>query len=282
MKFPDFLEISSELQVLIDYIDTFNTSWNRATNLAPEQLKALQHVATIESVGSSTRIEGSQLSDRQVEELLSGLKATSFASRDEQEVVGYSYVMEEVFASYQFIPLTENYIKQLHAMLLQYSDKDVRHRGEYKKFSNNVEAFDAQGNSLGIVFKTSSPFDTIHQMSEIINWVTVAGDKKIFHPLIIIGVFIVMFLAIHPFQDGNGRLSRIITTILLLQYGYSYVPYSSLETIIEATKANYYRALRLTQVTLSSDRPDFNPWLFYFLHSLRKQIERLQFTINRQ
>jgi len=277
------LEISAELKQLIVQIDIFNQSWQTSTHLAPEQLKALRHVATIESVGSSTRIEGVKLSDREVEQLLSGLTSKSFKSRDEEEVLGYAHVMEEVFASYEYIPLTENYIKQLHTMLLQHSTKDVRHRGEYKKFPNNVEAFDAQGRSLGVVFETATPFDTIHKMKELIDWTNSAFEKHLTHPLIIIGIFIVTFLAIHPFQDGNGRLSRILTTLLLLKSGYFYVPYSSLETIVEATKEAYYRALRLTQQTLiKTQEPNFIPWLIYFLRSLQKQIERLEFSIKRE
>jgi len=190
--------------------------------------------------------------------------------------------MEEIFASYEYIPLTENYIKQLHAMLLQYSTKDVRHRGDYKKFPNNVEAFDAQGKSLGIVFETTSPFETPRKMEELIAWTQQNLQAHIVHPLIVIAVFIVIFLAIHPFQDGNGRLSRILTTLLLLKSGYSYVPYSSLETIIEHTKENYYRALRRTQTTLQTEKPDFQSWLFYFFHALQKQIERLEFTMKHE
>jgi Fic family protein len=274
--------ISPELHQLIDQIDTFNRSWQKLNHLAPEQLKALRRVATIESVGSSTRIEGSKLSDREVEKLLSGLKTKSFKNRDEEEVAGYEYVMEEIFTSYEYIPLTENYIKQLHAMLLQYSTKDVRHRGDYKKFPNNVEAFDAQGKSLGIVFETTSPFDTPLQMADLVYWTNNSLETHKIHPLITIGIFIVIFLAIHPFQDGNGRLSRILTTLLLLKSGYLYVPYSSLETIVEHTKEGYYRALRLTQATVKTKTPNFQPWLLYFLRSLQKQIERLEFTMKRE
>lgn len=274
--------ISPELQKLIDQIDTFNDSWQTLSHFAPEQLKRLKRIATIQSIGSSTRIEGSALSDREVEKLLSGLKTESFKNRDEEEVMGYEHVMLEVFVSYEHIPLTENYIKQLHAMLLHYSTKDIRHRGDYKKFPNNVEAFDAQGKSLGIVFETTSPFNTPSQMEELINWTNTELQKQQTHSLIIIGIFIVTFLAIHPFQDGNGRLSRILTTLLLLKSGYLYVPYSSLETIIEHTKESYYRALRRTQITLKTENHNFQPWLLYFLHSLNKQIEHLEFIMKRE
>ena len=279
----DHIIISPELQQLIDTINTFNDLWPTLKhNMAPEQLKRLRHIATIESIGSSTRIEGAKLSDREVEILLSGLNTQSFKSRDEEEIAGYGYVMEEVFASYEYIPLTENYIKQLHAMLLQYSIKDERHRGDYKKHPNNVEAFDAQGKSLGIVFATSSPFDTPREMEQLVHWTDNALNIQTINPLIIIGIFIVLFLAIHPFQDGNGRLSRILTTLLLLKSGYSYVPYSSLETVIEHNKDGYYRALRKTQTTIKTESTDLNPWLIYFLRSLRKQIDHLESKIKHE
>lgn len=276
------IPISLELLDLIEQIDKFRASWQENSRLRPELLKALRYVATIESVGSSTRIEGSKLSDREVEIILSGLKTESFRSRDEEEVAGYGSVIEEIFASYLYIPLTENYIKQLHAMLLQYSTKDTRHRGEYKKFPNNIEAFDAQGRSLGIVFETTSPFDTPRKMADLIEWTNRAFEEKFLHPLIVIGVFVVVFLAIHPFQDGNGRLSRVLTTLLLLQHGYSYASYSSLETIVEHNKEAYYRALRLTQATLQNENPDFQPWVLYFLRSLWQQIKHLEVKIEKE
>jgi len=188
-------------------------------------------VATIESIGSSTRIEGSHLSDRDVEKLLAELKITSFETRDEQEVAGYADVMEQVFQSWEHIELTENHIKQLHRDLLKHSDEDVRHRGEYKTSPNNVAAFDRQGQQIGIVFETASPFETPGRMTEIIQWTRENLQTAQLHPLLIVAVFTVVFLEIHPFQDGNGRMSRILTTLLLLRTGYAYVPYSSLESV---------------------------------------------------
>ncbi|MGL9718346.1 MAG: Fic family protein [Wolbachia sp.] len=191
----------------------------------------LKKIATIESIGSSTRIEGAKLSDREVEQLLSKLDTHSFCSRDEQEIAGYAYVCGEVFQNFENMPFTENIVKQFHIWLLQFSHKDQRHMGEYKKFPNHVEAFDESGKSLGVVFETASPFETVMQMQELTYWTSQQLEAKPLHPLLIIGIFIVTFLAIHPFQDGNGRLSRILTTFLLLKLGYAYVPYSSLERL---------------------------------------------------
>ncbi len=249
-------------------------------SLSPEKLTRLRKIATIESIGSSTRIEGARLSDAEVEALLSHIQQKSFTSRDEQEVAGYAEVMELIFSSHADIQLTENYIKQLHSLLLQYSKKDERHRGRYKTLDNHVEAFDVDGKSLGIIFHTTSPFDTPFQMTELIHWTRESLADKSLHPLLIIAVFVVVFLRIHPFQDGNGRLSRVLTTLLLLKANYLYVPYSSLEQVIEQNKEGYYLALRQTQNTLDKEDPHWSPWLRFFLQSLKAQKDKLAAKID--
>lgn len=274
--------ITSQVLSLIAEIDEFKGAWRALGQLAPEQLTSLKRVATIESIGSSTRIEGSKLSDQEVEALLSNLEIQKFTTRDEQEVAGYAEIMNTVFQHYADIPLTENYIKQLHRDLLQYSEKDNRHRGEYKKHTNHVEAFDADGKSLGIVFETASPFDTAFRLEELVAWANGAIDKKTLHPLLITAVFIVVFLAIHPFQDGNGRLSRVLTTYFLLSLGYAYVPYSSLESVVENSKEGYYLALRQTQGTLKAENPNWQPWIVFFLKALKQQKQRLEVKVERE
>ncbi len=278
----DTLHITSEILSLIAELDEFKGAWKALGTLAPERLSALRRVATIESIGSSTRIEGSKLSDAQVGQLLSNLEIKKFDTRDEQEVAGYAEVMETVFSHADAIALSENHIKQLHRDLLVYSAKDERHRGNYKTNPNNVSAFDAEGKEIGIVFETATPFDTPHLMIELVEWVNDALNDKQFHPLLVIAIFTVVFLAIHPFQDGNGRLSRVLTTLLLLRSGYAYVPYSSLESVIEQTKEGYYLALRQTQGTIRTDAPDWQPWAMYFLRALKKQKQRLEIKIQRE
>lgn len=272
----DTLNITPEMLRLIAQIDEFKGAWKALGSLAPERLTALRRVATIESVGSSTRIEGSKLSDRQVETLLANLSIHTFTTRDEQEVAGYAETMEQVFQAWQHITLTENHIRQLHRDLLRHSDKDERHRGQYKHAPNSVAAFDAQGQQIGIVFETASPFDTPRLMQDLVEWTNAALNAEEFHPLLVIGIFIVSFLAIHPFQDGNGRLSRILTTLLLLRCGYVYTPYSSLESVIENSKEGYYLTLRQTQTSIRTDSPDWHPWLLFFLRALHQQMKRLE------
>lgn len=282
MLITDSLTITPELLSLIARVDEFKGAWRAMSTLAPERLLALRRVATIESIGSSTRIEGSKLTDREVEALLGNLQIKQFDTRDAQEVAGYAELMDVVFSSWQDIPFTENYIRQLHQILLAHSEKDAWHRGQYKTNTNSVAAFNEQGEQIGVVFQTASPFDTPRLMTELVAWVNDQRDSKRFHPLLVTAIFVVVFLEIHPFQDGNGRLSRALTTLMLLQAGYSYVPYSSMESIIELNKEAYYLALRHTQGTIRSDRPNWQPWVGFFLRSLVEQVRRLERKVERE
>ena len=276
------IQITPEMLGLVAGIDEFKGAWRALGTLAPARLSALLRVATIESIESSTRIEGSKLSDRDVERLLSNLQIQKFSSRDEQEVAGYAMVMETVFTSWQDIALTENHIKQLHRDLLVYSEKDAWHRGSYKTSANNVVAFDEDGKPLGVVFDTATPFDTPRLMTELVTWFNQERGSGRVHSLLLIGIWAVVFLEIHPFQDGNGRLSRVLTTLLLLQSGYAYVPYSSLESIIEQSKEAYCLALRQTQGSIRTEATNWQPWLLFFLRALAEQVRRLNRKIERE
>ena len=278
----DTIQITQEILTFITRIDEFKGAWRALGTLAPDRLSALRRVATIESIGSSTRIEGSKLSDREVEKLLSNLEIKSFATRDEQEVAGYADLMDRVFSSWEDIPFTENYIKQMHQILLQYSEKDSWHRGNYKTNSNSVAALDEHGAQIGIVFQTATPFETPSLMTELVDWVNQEREAHRLHPLLVIALCIVVFLEIHPFQDGNGRLSRVLTTLLLLQAGYTHVPYSSLESVIEEDEEAYYLALRQTQSTIRTESPNWQPWLVFFLRSLAEQARRLEKKVERE
>ena len=275
-------QITPELLKTIGEIDEFKGRWESLGNLAPERLSALKRIATIESVGSSTRIEGAKLNNDEIEKLLSRLDVSSFRSRDEEEVAGYAELMELVFESSADIQLTENTIRQLHEILLKYSHKDERHRGNYKTLSNHVEAFDEQGRSVGVIFETATPFDTPRLMEALVAWTNEAIQEGKHHPLLIIAMFVVRFLAIHPFQDGNGRLSRALTTLLLLQAGYNYVPYSSLERIVEDSKDEYYKALRRAQATLNKDESQLIDWLTFFVSALCRQKDVLDQKVKQE
>ena len=278
----DTIQITPEILSLVARLDEFKGAWRALGALAPDRLSALRRIATIESIGSSTRIEGSRLSDREVERLLSHLEIKSFATRDEQEVAGYAELMDLVFSSWRDIPFTENHIKQLHQILLGHSEKDAWHRGSYKTNSNSVAAFDETGAQIGIVFQTATPFETPRLMTELVAWVSREREAARLHPLLIIALCIVVFLEVHPFEDGNGRLSRVLTTLLLLQAGYAYVPYSSLESVVEQSKDTYYLALRQTQRTIRTESPDWQPWLLFFLRALAEQVRRLERKVERE
>jgi Fic family protein len=270
------LQVTQDILAMLTQIDEFKGAWRLFGSLAPEKLQALRHIATIESVASSTRIEGSKLSNAEVGTLLSNLKIKKFTTRDEQEVASYGEVMELLFTSWEHIPFNENHIQQLHRDLLTHSTKDEHHRGRYKTVSNSVGAFNAKGEQIAIVFETATPFATPHLMAELLEWVRYSKEQKTLHPLLIVAVFVVVFLEIHPFEDGNGRLSRVLTTLLMMQFGYSYVPYSSLESIIEQNKQGYYIALRQTQGTIRTESPNWQPWVVFFLSSLLSQVKRLE------
>ena len=210
------------------------------------------------------------------------MQIKSFATRDEQHVAGYAKVMERVFTSWQDIVLTENHVKQLHRDLLVHSEKDAWHGGSYKTSTNSVVAFDEDGQQLGVVFETATPFDTPRLMTELVNWFVEERGGGHLHPLLLIGIWVVVFLEIHPFQDGNDRLSRVLTTLLLLQSGYAYVPYSALDSVSEQSKEAYYLALRQTQGSIRTDAPNWQPWLQFFLRAMAEQARRLNRKIERE
>jgi Fic family protein len=242
----------------------------------------LRVLATIESIGSSTRIEGAQLSDSEVTALLEGLDMRSFRSRDEQEVAGYAKAMHLIYDSYRQIELSENNVKYLHKVLLQFSTKDDWHLGEYKKHPNHVAAFDSAGNQIGIIFETASPVQTPLMMESLVDLTQKRLSDGIIHPLLAIADFVLRFLAIHPFQDGNGRLARVLTNLILIREGYDFVRYSSHERIVEANKDQYYLALRESQKKLKSDTDFELKWVEFFLEMLSKQKNHLMEKIERE
>ena len=268
----------SQTQLLINKIsaiDSFKGKWHTLEKRESKYLKELKRIATIESSGSSTRIEGATLTDDEIEKLLNNLKVTPFESRDEQEVIGYYQALELILDNYETIDLTENYIRQLHNILLKESKKDERHRGEYKKITNKVVAKYPDGTEK-VIFNTTEPHLVDKEMSELINWVNEQFDKNDIHPLFIIATFVYEFLSIHPFQDGNGRLSRLLTTLLLVKFGYDFVQYVSFEHIIENKKKKYYKALMSGQKNRYSNKESIYEWILFFLTSIEELISKLE------
>lgn len=264
-------QIPNEIWSKIVQIEQLKGRWIQGTNLSPQFLSRLKRSVLVTSTGASTRIEGSKLSDEEVDKLMRGLAIEKFADRDEQEVKGYFELLQNVFDAWEDLNLNENTIKHLHQELLKYVEKDTLHRGNYKSKENQVRMIDPQGRDLGVLFDTTKAYLTPKEMNELVDWTKdVLKDKK-YHPLLVVGNFIVEFLNIHPFEDGNGRLSRILTNLLLLKEGYLYMPYVSHEKLIEDNKPDYYMALRTSQETFRTKNEDLTPWLDFFLKILLTQ-----------
>ena len=265
---------------MISKIDEFKGAWATSATLAPDRLSALRQVARIQSIGSSTRIDGSKLSDREVARLLADLEGKTLATGDEQEMAGYAQALELIYSSWKDIALTESLIKQLHRDALAHSDRDAWHRGSYKSSANHVVAFDEKGGQIGVMFETALPHSTPFLMADLVAWMQEQTESKKLHSLLLIGLWVVSFLEIHPFQNGNGRLSRLICSLLLLRAGYAFVPYSSLESVIEQNVEAYFLAWRQTQGAIHADEPDRHPWLVFFLRSIAEQVHRLEQKIH--
>ncbi len=263
--------IPDEIRDLINSIDQLKGKWISGANLGNQTLNKLKKSVLITSTGASTRIEGSELTDEDVEKLMRGLSIQKMKDRDKQEVQGYYEILTNVFESYQTISFSESTIKFFHRELLKYTEKDELHRGNYKSAENKVAMVNSIGEVTQILFDTTAAWLTPKEMLELVEWVQEAFLEKRYHPLLIIGNFIVEFLLIHPFTDGNGRLSRILSNLLLLQHGYEYIPYISQERLIENNKPEYYVALRQSQKTLRTELENITPWLTFFFNILLEQ-----------
>lgn len=263
--------IPSQLWTKIAQIDELKGQWVAGVQLNTHVLARLKRSILITSTGASTRIEGARLSDEDIEKLMRGLDIQKFTDRDKQEVKGYFELLENVFNAWKTVKFSENTIKHFHKELLKYVQKDKIYRGEYKKTENKVHMIDKEGQSIGILFDTTKAFLTPKEMQELVEWTQEALHEKNFHPLLIIANFVVEFLQIHPFQDGNGRVSRILTNLLLLKSGYLYIPYVSHEKLIEDNKPDYYMALRKSQKTFKTSNETIIPWLDFFLEILFQQ-----------
>ncbi len=266
-------QIPAEIWSKITKIDELKGQWIAGAKLSPQVLGRLKRSVLITSTGASTRIEGARLSDEDVEKLMRGIDIQKFTDRDKQEVKGYFELLENVFDSWKSLKFSESAIKHFHKELLKYVEKDQDHRGDYKKRENQVQMINAAGESIGVLFDTTPAYLTPKETQELVEWTQEALVEKKLHPLLIVGNFLVEFLQIHPFQDGNGRLSRILTNIFLLKEGYLYMPYVSHEKLVEDNKPAYYLALRQSQKTFKTESETIIPWLDFFLTVLLKQSE---------
>ena len=267
-------ETNSKIQLLLSEIDNYKGQWVGGSNLSSQFLKRLNKSIIASSTGASTRIEGSKLDDEQVEQLIKDGKLRKIATRDQQEVVGYFEILESVFLDYKNLEFNERTIKEVHSFLLKYSEKDVKHRGGYKINSNQVVAIDNMNQIVGVIFDPASVEDTPRMMQELIVWTTDALKSKAIHPLLVIANFIFEFLSIHPFKDGNGRVSRVLTNLMLLQSGYEFTKYVSHESLIEEEKGEYYIALRKASNNWNTEKEDISEWILFIMNIIKNQAKK--------
>ncbi|MBL7053745.1 Fic family protein [Patescibacteria group bacterium] len=282
-KFDKRLEhVPASIISKIGQIDELKGRWIAGAKLSPQVLGRLKRSVLITSTGASTRIEGAKLSDKDVEKMMRGITIQKFTDRDKQEVQGYYELLENVFNSWKILKLNEGTIKHFHGELLKYVDKDQRHRGDYKKQENKVHMVNKAGESVGVLFDTTAAYLTPKEMQELIEWTNNALTEKKYHSLLIVANLLVEFLKIHPFQDGNGRFSRVLTNLLLLKEGYEYMPYVSHEKLVEDNKPEYYIALRKSQKTMGSKKEDITPWLKFFFTMLIQQAEMAEELLSKE
>lgn len=268
-------DVFQQLMKQLSVIDSFKGNWEAVELKDSKHLKELRKIATIESIGSSTRIEGATLTDEEVEKLLKSVEIKKLTTREQQEVIGYYDALQIILDNYTDIELSERYIHQLHGVLLKHSAKDQNHKGKYKTLSNQVVANYPDGTQRTI-FRTTEPAMTAKEMEEVLAWTHERFAKKDMHPVMITAAFAYEFLSIHPYQDGNGRLSRLLTTLLLMKQDYGFVQYVSFEHIIEERKDDYYRALMEGQKNRYKKTEKIDKWVLFFLECMVTLIERLK------
>lgn len=258
---------------IINEIDKFNTEFSLDNKLSPQWIKRLTQSIIITSSWASNRIEWNRMTNEEIESLYKEMRIKKFRTRDQQEVAWYIEVLEMIFDSYDSMVFNEWLILQLHWMMLKHTDKDESHRWHYKFWPNRVEARDNKWNLVKVIFNPTEPWLTPIEMHDLLDWTLNSLNEKKIHPLIIIWNFLFEFLAIHPFQDWNWRMSRLLTNLLLLQQWYKFMPYISHESLVESRKVDYYIALGKAQQTWKTDNEDVYPWIEFFLWVIKKQAE---------
>jgi Fic family protein len=272
-KYEKRILLTPEVFSKVTKIDELKGLWRGGLTINPQILGRLKKSVIITSTGASTRIEGAKMTDKEIERFLNFLKSNPPENRDEEEVAGYADLLGRVFDNWKTFKLSQATILTFHEVLLRYSKKDQLHKGKYKTHENLVVAENKKGEQVTI-FKPTKAWLTKKEMDDVLYWTNEALLEKKLHPLLIIANFIFEFLAIHPFSDGNGRLSRALTNLLLLQSGYEYIPYVSLEEIIEERKDAYYTSLRKTQKHHKTENENISEWLTFFLDTLLMQAQK--------
>jgi len=268
------LKIDWNLINSISKIDRFDSEWTAIERREGQSLKQLKTIATIRSVGASNRIEGNKMTDEEIDVLLKNIDITKLTDRDSQEVVGYFDTLDMIAENYENITISESNVKSLHNTLMKYSKKDEWHKGNYKAHSNAVEATFGDGTRQIIFRTTEAGYATEDAVRQLVDWY---NSETGIHNLVKIAVFVYEFLSIHPFQDGDGRLSRLLSTLLLLKKDYKWIQYISFEHEIENRKSEYYRALRACQAQRTGE--EITVWIEFFFSSLRNIQKQLMLKL---
>jgi Fic family protein len=271
----DKIQISHEILLLVGELDTFKGAWKGMRGIGQKPLTELRRAAGMESVAASVRMAGGQMADGQVERLLEVKGELDQPAATEFDPMGYAHALGSILHGWEQMPVTEERILKLHYAVMGFGHRAGKEAGEYKSWTKPLKAGDEEGREAGITLQTADSRKTAERMGELIAWLEREERSGKLHKLLLTGMFVARLLAIHPFLDANGRLSRLLTTLLLLRFGYAYVPYSSLEAVLEKSGEDYPRALRRTQMTLDGDAPDWEPWLMFFLGALGEQKRRL-------
>lgn len=229
----------------------------------PTQLERLVEIAIVQSTEASNEIEGIRTTNTRLKQLC--LDKTAPKNRDEKEIIGYRDVLNTIHENYEYIPIRSNYILQLHRDLYKYSEKSIG--GNFKNTQNYISSTDIDGKSF-VLFTPLAPYETPEAIEKICESFNRIIDTQEVDPLILIPTFIHDFLCIHPFNDGNGRMSRLLTTLLLYRSNYLIGKYISLESKIAKNKVLYYNALSECQNGWHDGIEDPSPFIKYLLQTI--------------
>jgi Fic family protein len=271
----DKILITQEMLQLVGEIDTFKGAWKGLRNIGEKRLAKLRGSAGMESVAASVRMAGGQMADGRVERLLEVKGERDQPAGEEFDPMGYAHALGTILQGWEQMTVTEERILRLHFAVMGFGQRAGKEAGMYKSLAKPLAAADEEGRKAGVTLPTASAAKTPERMGELIEWLEREDRNGKLHKLLLTGMFVARLLAIHPFLDGNGRMSRLLTTLLLKRFGYAYVTCSSLEGVLEGFGEEYPRALRRTQMTLEGGEPDWTPWLIFFLRALREQKRRL-------
>lgn len=262
-KFIDS-EWDSEILALVGKIHEYKGRQDFYLKQKPQELNRLVEIAKIQSTESSNKIEGIVTTSTRINQLLK--EKTTPKNRDESEILGYRDVLNTIHENYKYIPIRSNYILQLHRDLYKYS---TTNGGKFKSVQNYINIKTSEGSEY-VLFTPLEPFETPIAIEKICKNFEELTDSGLLEELLLLPIFISDFLCIHPFSDGNGRISRLLTTLILYKNGYSVGKYISLEKIIEETKNFYYDALCETSKNWHSGENDYKPFIKYLLKIILK------------